>query len=432
MDSKDKNSLLSVNDQEKQEIPLFNEALLRFDLSTVKLQDSYNKLREQVDSLTIELGKKHEQLERNLREKEKTEKHLSSILESLPDGVVAVDDSGLITTFNRGAELITGATRNDIEGKPFVQTLKPLLSPDFPADFKKTTGLPSTGECLLTQETGREIQVNFTIIPLREKESSTDNKVESSIVIFQDVTQLRKLEEQTERTSRLTAMGEIAVSIAHQVRNPLGSIELLTSVLKQEVKDDQDKKKLTDHVLAGVKNIDFIINNLLLFTKPQPPVLQQVNVHSFLSDAIHFVAPSLKLGRVELKEHFNAHTPLIMGDPELLKQVFFNVVWNAIQAMAAGGELIISTEMENHDRYRAPDPEYVEISISDSGEGIAEDDLEKIFNPFFTSKEKGTGLGLAIVHNIIEAHGGQITVKSRVGKGSVFTITLPLLKPDNT
>ena len=432
MDSKDKSSLLPENDQEKQGIPLFNEALLRFDLSTVKLQDSYNQLREQVHSLTIELGKKHEQLERNLREKEKTEKHLSSILESLPDGVVVVDDTGIITTFNRGAELIAAATRNDIEGKPFVQTLKPLLSPDFPADFRNTSGLSSTGECLLTQEGGREIQVHFTIIPLREKESSTGTEIESSIIIFKDVTQLRKLEEQAERTSRLTAMGEIAVSIAHEVRNPLGSIELLTSVLKQEVKDDQDKRKLTDHVLSGVKNIDFIINNLLLFTKPQPPVFQQVNVHSFLSDAIHFVAPSLKLGRVELKEHFNAKNPHIMGDPELLRQVFFNVVWNAIQAMPAGGELMISTETGSHDRYRSPVPEHVEISIADSGEGIAENDLEKIFNPFFTTKEKGTGLGLAIVHNIIEAHGGQITVKSRVGKGSVFTITLPLLIRDNT
>ena len=116
----------------------------------------------------------------------------------------------------------------------------------------------------------------------------------------------------------------------------------------------------------------------------------------------------------------------------LLKQVFFNVAWNAIQAMPAGGELIISTKTGSHDRYRSPVPEHVEISVADSGAGIAEDDLEKIFNPFFTTKEKGTGLGLAIVHNIIEAHGGLISVKSKVGKGSLFTITLPLFSQETS
>ena len=127
------------------------------------------------------------------------------------------------------------------------------------------------------------VQVHFTIIPLSEKDSVTRKRVESSIIIFQDVTQLKRLEEQAERTSRLTAMGEIAVSIAHEVRNPLGSIELLASVLKQEVKDDADKKKLTEHVLAGVKSIDCIINNLLLFTKPQPPIFQQITIYTGFS-----------------------------------------------------------------------------------------------------------------------------------------------------
>ncbi|MDX1778958.1 MAG: PAS domain S-box protein, partial [Thermodesulfobacteriota bacterium] len=260
MDSKDKSSLLPENDQEKQGMPLFNEALLRFDLSTVKLQDSYNQLREQVHSLTIELGKKHEQLERNLREKEKTEKHLSSIFESLPDGVVVVDDTGIITTFNRGAELIAAVTRNDIEGKPFIQTLKPLLSPDFPADLRNTSGLPSTGECLLTQEGGREIQVHFTIIPLREKESTTGTEIESSIIIFKDVTQLRKLEEQAERTSRLTAMGEIAVSIAHEVRNPVMSIGGLTRRLQKGLASDDHAVKYTEIILQETARLEKMVN----------------------------------------------------------------------------------------------------------------------------------------------------------------------------
>jgi PAS domain S-box-containing protein len=428
MDRKYKDSPGLENEQDNQGIPLFDEILSRFDLSTVRLQDSYNQLREQVSSLTVELEKKHEELERNLKEKEKTENHLSSILESLPSGVVVVDRTGKITTFNREAELITGITRNNVEGEQFDRILKPSLSRDFPAGFQSMNTMSAAGECIFTQKGGREIQVHFTIIPLREKERDTGTEIESNIMIFHDVTQLKRLEEQAERTSRLTAMGEIAVSIAHEVRNPLGSIELLTSVLKQEVKDDQDKKKLTEHVLSGVKSIDCIINNLLLFTKPQPPVLQQVNMHSFLNDAVLFVAPSLKLAGVELIKHFNTHDPLIMGDPELLKQVFFNVAWNAIQAMPGGGELIISTETGKHDAYLSSASQHMEITVADSGTGIAEGDREQIFDPFFTTREKGTGLGLAIVNNIIEAHGGMINVKSMVGKGSAFTISLPLFR----
>ena len=323
MDRKHKDSPGLNDQQDDQGIPLFNEVLSRFDLSTLRLQESYNQLREQVSSLTVELEKKHEQLERNLREKEKTENHLSSILETLPSGVVVVDRAGKITTFNREAELITGISRNTVEGEQFDRILKPSLSGDFPAGFQSMNSMSAAGECIFTQKSGREIQVHFTIIPLREKERDTGTEIESSIIIFHDVTQLKRLEEQAERTSRLTAMGEIAVSIAHEVRNPLGSIELLTSVLKQEVKDDQDKKKLTEHVLSGVKSIDCIINNLLLFTKPQPPVLQQVNMHSFLIDAILFVAPSLKLARVELIKQFNAHRPTGYRGPGAVKTGVF-------------------------------------------------------------------------------------------------------------
>ena len=303
MDRKHKDSPGLNNQQDNQGIPLFNEVLSRFDLSTLRLQESYNQLREQVSSLTVELEKKHEQLERNLREKEQTENHLSSILETLPSGVVVVNRAGKITTFNREAELITGITRNNAEGEQFDRILKPSLSRDFPPGFQSTSNMPSAGECVFTQTTGKEVQVHFTIIPLREKERDTRTEAENSIIIFQDVTQLKRLEEQAERTSRLAAMGEIAVSIAHEVRNPLGSIELLTSVLKQEVKNDHDKKKLTEHVLAGVKSIDCIINNLLLFTKPHPPICQQVGIDRVLKDAMSCVSPSFKLAQVKLQKH---------------------------------------------------------------------------------------------------------------------------------
>jgi PAS domain S-box-containing protein len=405
-----------------------DEVLGKFDLSAERLQDSYNQLQQQIGSLNLELEEKNEQLKSNLREKERSKDHLYSILESMPSGVVVVDGEGKVTTFNRAAELIIGKAKKEVAGSDFKQMLKPLFPDEFPSIIPPAEPVLSEGEGILTQEQGREVQVQFTIIPLREQDSVTRKMVESSIIIFQDVTQLRRLEEQAERTSRLTAMGEIAVSIAHEVRNPLGSIELLATLLKQEAQGDADKQKLTDYIVAGVKSIDYIINNLLLFSKPQPPIFQHVTINTFLNDVLIFIAPSLKLAQIELvRAHAEADVP-VLGDAELLKQVFLNVIWNAIQAMPYGGELVVSTELGENTVHRSPGAGYVEITIADSGTGIAEDDKDKIFNPFFTTKDKGSGLGLAIVHNIVEAHGGMIGVESERGKGSAFTITLPLVE----
>ena len=404
-----------------------DEVLCKFDLSAERLQDSYNQLQQQIGSLNLELEEKNEQLQCNLREKERSKDHLYSILESLPSGVVVVDGEGKVTTFNRAAEQIIGKAKETVAGSDFKQMLKPLLPHGFPSIIPPSDSGLSEGEGVLTQEQGREVQVQFTIIPLREQDSVTGKMVESSIIIFQDVTRLRRLEEQAERTSRLTAMGEIAVSIAHEVRNPLGSIELLATLLKQEAKGDADKQKLTDYIVAGVKSIDYIINNLLLFSKPQPPIFQHVAINTFLNDVLVFIAPSLKLAQIDLITAFAEGELLVFGDAELLKQVFLNVLWNAIQAMPYGGALIVSAELDKSTVHRSKGAGYVEITVADSGVGIAEEDKDKIFNPFFSTKEKGTGLGLAIVHNIVEVHGGIIGVESELGKGTAFTITLPLL-----
>ncbi len=416
-----------LNREREKDMLQLDEVLGKFDLSAERLQDSYNRLQQQIGSLNLELEEKNEQLQCSLREQERTKDHLYSILESLPSGVVVVDGGGKVTTFNRAAEAIIGKAKEAVTGSDFKQMLKPLLPDVFPSIISPANPSLSEGEGVLTQEQGKEVQVQFTIIPLRERDSVTNTLVESSIIIFQDVTQLRRLEEQAERTSRLTAMGEIAVSIAHEVRNPLGSIELLATLLKQEAKGDADKQKLTDYIVAGVKSIDYIINNLLLFSKPQPPILQRLTINTVLNDILIFIAPSLKLAQIELVKAFTKRDLSILGDAELLKQVFLNVLWNAIQAMPYGGELIVSTELGESTVHPSPGSGYVEVTIADSGMGIAEDDKDKIFNPFFTTKEKGTGLGLAIVHNIVEAHGGMIGFESELGKRSAFTISLPLL-----
>lgn len=410
-------------DERRENLSKLNQALYHFDLSASRLHDSYKRLQQRIDLLNLELEEKNKQLEINLRERERDEEYLSNILESLKNGVVVVDGKGDVKTFNRAAEQITGMSRRDVEGKCFNQVIKPLLLDDCTRIFSVDDSLKSEGEYKLKRKDGRDMRVKFSITPLKEK----GKQLEDSVIILQEVTRLRKLEETAERNNRLAAMGEIAVCIAHEVRNPLGSIELLASLLKREVGSDEDKKKLTDHILAGVKSIDCIINNLLLFSKPQHPVFKEVNVHAFLDESLLFILPSLKQKQIELIKKYDSFDPLVLGDLELLKQVSLNLVWNAIQAMSQGGELTLSTKIMDNGLELPHAMGCLEITFADSGVGISELDKGKIFHPFFTTKEKGTGLGLAIVHNIVEVHDGMIEVESRDGEGSTFTITLPLV-----
>ncbi|MBI3328085.1 MAG: hypothetical protein HYZ81_15460 [Nitrospinae bacterium] len=225
------------------------------------------------------------------------------------------------------------------------------------------------------------------------------------------------LEEQVQRTNRLAAMGEMAASIAHEVRNPLGSIELFAALLKQELEQDGGKRTLVEHILSGVKSLNRTISNMLLFTKSLAARFEPVDPHQVLEASLVFASHVLRHHRLRLQKSFGADGVTVCADPELLKQVFLNLILNAIQAMPEGGTLTLATRLDQH---------VLEVKVGDTGVGMSAEVTEKIFNPFFSTKDGGTGLGLTIVHNIVEAHNGVIHVVSTRGKGTTFTILLPL------
>lgn len=236
-----------------------------------------------------------------------------------------------------------------------------------------------------------------------------------------EIERMKSLEEQADRNSRLTAMGEMAVKIAHEIRNPLGSIELFTSLLQREITDDSHKN-LLEHISSGIKNLNHVISNLLTFTKQPKPIFKEFDVHKFLDDLLQFSKFLLNNNNIRLEKEYSPSLPIGWGDEELLKQVFLNLLLNAVQSMPKGGVLKVKAGLGEKLKVNTP---FIEIKIIDTGDGITEDNLKKIFNPFYTTRERGTGLGLAIVHNIIELHKGIIEVESKVGKGTAFTILLP-------
>ncbi|MBT5631339.1 MAG: PAS domain-containing sensor histidine kinase [Nitrospina sp.] len=253
-----------------------------------------------------------------------------------------------------------------------------------------------------------------------------------TVLILQDKTDLRRLEELAHRNQRLREMGEMAAGIAHEIRNPLGSIELFASLLKKDLEEDPEKVKLVQHIRAGVQNMDRIISTLLLFAKSSQPSRQQCDINLLLSELLDGLDDIRVPENIRVVRDFGKEEMLANGDRDLLRQVFPNLIRNAIQAMPDGGELLLQTQ-------KAPTPitgegagtrKFITITVTDTGGGICADDLSKIFNPFFTTKDKGTGLGLAISHNIIKAHQGTIEAVSEEGKSTSFMVNLPCWDED--
>jgi signal transduction histidine kinase len=254
-------------------------------------------------------------------------------------------------------------------------------------------------------------------------------KIIGTIFILRDITRIEKLEEMAKRTEKLAAMGDMAANIAHEIRNPLGSIELFASLLMKDMKNEKYQGRLS-HIITSVKSMDNKISNLLLFTTQRNPVMRSINIHDVVREVLQFSETVIKQESITLSVRYADVEPSIRGDAEMLKQVFLNILLNSIQAMTDGGCLSIETSVSHN--HEGGSNGNVEVRVSDTGIGIPKDNLKKIFDPFFSTRERGSGLGLAIVHNIIHTHGGAIDVESREKEGTVFSIMFPMtVDPEN-
>jgi two-component system NtrC family sensor kinase len=231
-----------------------------------------------------------------------------------------------------------------------------------------------------------------------------------------------------EQASRLASLGELAAGVAHEIRNPLGGIELCASLLQRQPGVDDRCREITGNIVTGVKRINAIVVNLLTFARDIKVVARRMDLKPVLGEARAAMASIAEGGNVTIIATADGNQPLwIRGDPGQLRQVFINIMQNAVDAMTGGGTLNIDVgcrECQQTGR------RLVHIGFRDTGVGMLPEVMEKIFNPFFTTRENGTGLGLAISYRIVENHGGRMTVDSREGEGTCFTIQLPLLNDE--
>ena len=246
------------------------------------------------------------------------------------------------------------------------------------------------------------------------KSSLTNGSAGKEVIVFEDVTEMQKMKERFERDERLRAMGEMAARIAHEIKNPLGSMQLfLSMILRGNV--GPREKEYVNSVIFGVNTIDRIINNLLSYTRPKTIVRRQAQLSRVVKETLDFM--SVSVGSRDIRITFDsAYDEATWFDPDLIKLSLMNFISNAIEAIGDKGYINVGIREEGR---------YALVSFTDSGAGMSEETRRNIFNPFFTTKDKGVGLGLFIAHNIVKAHEGYIEVESLEGKGSTFTVCLP-------
>ena len=389
---------------------------------TAQLQNSYDELQERVKKLDLELSDKNEELEKNLAEKERVKNYLNDILESQTNGVIVVDRKGIITTYNKTAGTLTGIKPRGCLGKTLEEVF-PLFGP-IATRLGNNRGETISEDKDIRNANGEDLHVRVSASPVWDNHGGQIG----TILILQDMTEFRRMEEFAQRNQRLREMGEMAAGIAHEIRHPLGSIELFASLLIKDLEGDTEKENLVKHIQAGVQNMDRIISTLLLFAKSAQPSRQQCDINSLLTECLEGINNVQIPENINVIRKYGQGTLLANGDRELLRQVFPNLINNAVQAMPDGGVLSLITEKssvsaspENGSTKR----QYISVTVTDTGLGMSPDNLVKIFNPFFTTKDKGTGLGLAISHNIIKAHQGTIDAVSEEGKGTSFTVKIP-------
>ena len=387
-----------------------------------ELAHSFNQMAD----VLVERGK---QLDEKMAQLSELSSYNENILQSMSSGVITVDLRGNIVTFNRSAGNITGLKGDDIKGKDL------RLIPSFDPVLRKIIlGAVTSGKENQNVEKkyrnigGEELTLQINTLLLKNVEGS----VIGVLTVFNDLTEIKKLEEDIKQAERLAALGSTAASIAHEIRTPLTSLSTFAELLPIKYNDSKFRKKFEATVLPQVDRLANLVNNLLDFARVDKPLFQDSNMNSVVHEAVYLLKEKADECNITISMDLNPHIPKISIDPDQMSQVFLNIIQNAFQAMPEGGTLHIATKYEasgshfqTHPLKDRKERGVVKISFQDSGLGIAEKNMEKLFEPFFSTKSKGTGLGLAISYRIVRDHGGSIQVNSEIGTGTTFTVCLP-------
>ncbi len=338
-----------------------------------------------------------------------------NIVESLNVGVLAVDLDGIVESWNTRMEQLFSVVRQEAVGRQLSSLLPEELAREIAArgDEEQITGIYKQR----LQHQGKSLTLNVSIAPLVSKSGERIGR----LLLFDDVTQRERMEEQMTQTEKLTSLGLLAAGVAHEVNTPLAVISNYIQMLAKQMPEGDPRQSIIDKIVKQTFRASEIVNNLLNFSRTGAAEAADVDVNRVVEETLSLVAHPLKSSQIQVVKQLGETLPPVRGSANKLQQVFLNLFLNARDAMPGGGMLEIRTAAHNGS---------VEIEIADTGAGIAREHIHRIFDPFFTTKAigRGTGLGLSVSYGIIKEHAGKIDVRSTPGKGTSFHVEFPAVR----
>jgi len=393
-----------------------------------KLATAFNHMVAELAQQRAALEDANAELRRRFEELADLKSYTDNILASLTAGIVTVDLEGRVVTLNPAGELMTGFFAGEVRGRYCTEVFS--HTPDLAELLMETlaTRAPVPGLTVtLRRRNGRTMPVELAAAPLRGGEG----KELGVIGVFRDLTRVRQLEDRLRRSDRLAAIGELAAGLAHEIKNPLTSLLTFSRHLSRRFEDAEFRQKFVSVVPRELERINTIVERLLELARPARLTFKPNRVPALLERVLELYGDRLDAQDVRVVRDWRRDVPVLWADQEALYRALVNLVANALDAMPRGGTLTLRVGWGDADALPGArtSARRVAIEIEDSGTGIASTDLDRVFNPFFSTKETGTGLGLALTQKIVEDHGGSIDVRSMPGAGALFRIVLPLL-PD--
>lgn len=333
----------------------------------------------------------------------------AALIEHNPDPICTFDRKGKLISVNPAAARLLGCSAEEMTRRPFAALIHPQDRTEALNSFLETMkGKSARLELKMVHKEGHTVTVEVTNIPI-----IADHQIVGMYAVAQDITDRRKAEELLRNSDRLAVTGQLAAGLAHEIRNPLTALKGFVQLLQSS---RQENKAYYPIMLTELERINFIVNEFLLLSRPLPANFQATDIRTVIDHVVMLLETQAILNKVRLVAENIENMPPVRCDENQMKQVLINVLKNAIESMPDGGEVLIRAET-SHDS--------LTVRIADQGEGIPDEWISRIGQPFFTTKEKGTGLGLMVCRNIMEAHGGKLSIASRAGEGTTVAIELP-------
>ena len=407
-------------------IEALSRAFKLFSEETQRLEAAHAQLKQDFEAVNLELEQANRRLSQKVRELDTTSSYLRNILSNMSQGLLFINKAGIVTTYNKRAEAILKRPAVETLFQPFTDCF-----PDAVFGFSITEALEkknappfSVATSDATSGDPRDLEVDTRYMDKKEGIAvpshldPTLDYTEGLIILVRDVTEMRRLKLLAERNERLKELGEMAAMVAHEIRNPLGGIKGFASLLRRDLEKQPELQQMASYIIDGTDTLNRLVTNVLNYARPVKTTFTPIDLKKLLEEVRERVIIDEKLGKsAAVTIRSNKTSCIVAVDAQLIQGALLNLIVNAIEAMPNGGTVALTLEQPDHEAI---------ITVSDTGIGIAAEHLHRIFSPFFTTKPHGNGFGLSEVYKVVQAHAGTIEVSSTEGKGTTFTIKLPL------